>query len=179
MAKPGVSITLGHYISITYVVVGTSQAPFWRALAPLQDSEAEKSAPISIGAGLPPVPKKLVEQIQAREFIDMAELLLDHLGVNAPSKDEKGTKQHKRQVTTITEWVQFCIYTAVKSPECIQDLLGYLSIIVEACREYEGDTRLKYDRRFRQRAAALPDSKWVKIDPNLWNMAFTDYAKAE
>ena len=110
----------------------------------------------------------------------MAELLPDRLGVTAPGKDEKGPK---RQVTSITEWVQcFCIYMAVitaKSPESTQDLLGYLSITVEACREYEGDTWLGYDRCFRQRAAASPDTKWAKIDPTLWNMAFTGHAKAE
>ena len=115
----------------------------------------------------------------------MVELLLDHLGVNAPNKEGKGTKRPERQVTSITEWVPvqcFCIYMAViisKSPERIQDLLGYLSIIVEACREYESDTWLGYDRRFRQRTAASPDSKWAKIDPTLWNMAFTGHAKAE
>ena len=54
-----------------------------------------------------------------------------------------------------------------KSLERIQDLLRYTAIIVEACR---GDTWLGYDRGFRQKA---------RIDPTLWNMAFTGHAKAE
>ena len=170
------------------VVVGVSPAGALLAhigtIAQKKADEADKSTPISIGAGLPPVPKKLVERIQSGDFIDMAELLPDRLGTqgNTPSKDEK-SKRPKRQVASITEWVQcFCIYMAVltsKSPERIQDLLGYMAIIVEACREYEGDTWLGYDRRFRQRAAASPDSKWARIDPTLWNMAFTGQAKAE
>ena len=43
----------------------------------------DTSTILSIGAGLPPVPLKLVKRIQAGEFIDMSELLPDHLGINA------------------------------------------------------------------------------------------------
>lgn len=47
---------------------------------------------------------------------------------------------------------------AEKHPERVQDLLNYQALLVEAHMEYEGDTWLRYDRRFRQAAAALPDS---------------------
>lgn len=40
----------------------------------------DKSAVLSIGAGLPPVPQKPVKRIQAGEFIDMSKLLPDRLG---------------------------------------------------------------------------------------------------
>ena len=36
-----------------------------------------KATVITIGAGLPPVPQKLVSRIQAGEYVDMAELLPD------------------------------------------------------------------------------------------------------
>ena len=112
----------------------------------------EPTAVLSIGVGLPPVPCKLVKRIQAGEFIDMAELLLDHLGIRAGTtdKDEKASKLKRCQVTNILEWVQcYSIYTAVisaKSPERTQDMLGYQALIVEACMEYEGDSWLGYDR---------------------------------
>ena len=35
---------------------------------------------VTIGAGLPPVPTKLVSRIEAEEYIDMTELLPDQLG---------------------------------------------------------------------------------------------------
>ena len=35
-----------------------------------------------IGAGLPPVPQKLVLRIQAGEYVDMVELLPDRLGIS-------------------------------------------------------------------------------------------------
>ena len=44
--------------------------------------------------------------------------------------------------------------------------------------EYEGDSWLGYDRRFRQTVAGSPGATWAKIDPTLWNMAFTGQAKA-
>ena len=47
------------------------------------DTGSQDTSPVlSIGADLPPVPLKLVERIQAGEFIDMSELLPDRLGIN-------------------------------------------------------------------------------------------------
>ena len=138
-----------------------------------------------IGAGLPPVPPKLVQKIQAGEYVDMAELLPDRLGVNAgpPVQGDKDDKKPKhRQVTNILEWIQcYTIYMAVraeKHPEKILDMLGYQTLIVEARMEYEGDGWLGYDRRFRQTAAATPDITWAKIEPTLWNKAFAGQASS-
>ena len=124
-------------------------------------SKAEKATALFIGAGLPLVPQKLVQRIQAGEFIDMAELLPDRLGVNAgpPVEGDKDDKTPRRcQVTNILEWIQcYSIYMAVrlqKYPDKVQDMLGYQALIVEARMEYEGDGWLGYDRRFRQTAAA-------------------------
>ena len=152
-----------------------------------QDTPADTDATsvLSIGAGLPPVPSELVTRIQAGKFIDMAELLPDRLGVSAtPCKDDKqSAKQKRRQVTNILEWIQcFGIYVAVltqKHPDRIQDLLGYQILIVEACMEYNCEAWLGYDRRFRQNAAVSPGTVWAKIDPTLWNKAFTGQARAQ
>ena len=143
---------------------------------------------LSIGASLPPVPRKLVNRIQTGEFVDMAELLPDRMGVTlaplfADDKDEKQpVKTKRRQVTNILEWVQcYSIYVAVmttKYPQKIQGLMGYQAPIVQACMEYGRDSWLGYDRRFCQMAAASPDIVWAKIDPTLWNMAITGQAKS-
>ena len=148
-----------------------------------ESSEAAKISPVlSIGASLPPVPQKLVNRIQAGEFVDMAELLPDRMGVTsaplfAEKKDDKQpAKTKRRQVTNILEWVQcYSIYIAVltaRHPNRIQDLMGYQALIVKACPEYGSETWLGYDRRFCQLAAASPDTVWAKIDPTPWNMAF-------
>ena len=112
-------------------------------------TNTEASAVLSISPGLPPVPNKLVARIQAGEFIDMAEFLPDHIGINTtPSKEDKQAAKHKRrQVTESLEWIQcFSIYVVVltqKHPDCIQDLLGYQALIVEACMEYNSKVWLR------------------------------------
>ena len=53
------------------------------------------------------------------------------------------------------------------------DMLGYQALIVEACMQYEGDSWLGYDRQFHQTEAGSPGTIWAKIEPMLWNMAFT------
>ena len=118
----------------------------------------------------------------------MSDLLPDRLGFNATplledDKDEaRGRKLKRRQVSNILEWVQcFGIYMAVlteKRPEWVPDLLGYQALILEARMEYVGDGWLGYDRRFRQRAAANPDTIWARLDPTLWNIAFAGQARA-
>lgn len=159
------------------------------SIAEKPSDEPAKELPgavLSIGAGLPPVPQKLVTRIQAGEFVDMAELLPDHLGVNAApivtgDKEEK-QKGKRRQVNNILEWLQcYSIYMAVvaaKDPQKLPDRLGYQVLIIEARMEYEGDGWLGYDRRFRQRAAATPETVWARIEPTLWNMAFAGKARA-
>ena len=141
----------------------------------------DAAATLSIGTGLP---FKLVKCIQAGEFLDMAELLPDLFGIwtESTDKDDKKPTLKKHGVTGILEWVQcYCIYTAValaKHPERNQDMLGYMALIVEACMEYEGDSGLGSDHRFGQMVAATPGTTWAKIDPTLWNMAFTGQARA-
>ena len=86
----------------------------------VKGADPEATSVVSIGTGLPPVPKKLVTRIQAGEYIDMAELLPDRLGISAGpvAKDDKqSSKPKRRQVTNILEWIQcFGIYSAVLTP---------------------------------------------------------------
>ena len=130
---------------------------------------------LSVGAGLPPVPMKLVARIQAGEYVDMAELLPDRLGVSAGpvTKDDKhSSKPKRRQVTNILEWIQcFGIYVAVltlKHP-------GSYGLPSLNCRSVHG-VQL---RRFRQDAAASANTIWAKIDATRWNKAFTGQARAQ
>lgn len=143
-------------------------------------------AVLSIDAGLPPVPHKLVARIQAGEFVDMAELLPKNLGVNAAPL-ETGDKEEKRkgkreQVKNILKWLQcyrmYIDVVVVKYPQRLPDMLGYQVLIIAAHMKYEGDGWLGYDHRFRQRAAAMPDAVWARIEPTLWNIAFAGKARA-
>lgn len=69
-------------------------------------SLTKDDTPVTVGAGLPPVPGKLVKRIEAGHFIDMGELLPGYLSLIGPSCDEDGLrtpKQKHKPVTSIIE----------------------------------------------------------------------------
>ena len=95
-----------------------------------------------LGAGLPPVPAKLVSKIESGAFIEMADLLPEQLGTYYFDEGPKA-RTKKSSVTNIIEWLQcFTIYIAVrcqKQPERIRDFMGYQALIIDAYMEYKGD----------------------------------------
>ena len=102
---------------------------------------------VALEAGLPPVPSKLVTRIEAGEFIDMGELLPDHVGISRPNDSGKALTERR-------EWIMcFNVYMAVisrKQAGRISGLLVYETLIIEAHMEYSGDAWLDYDIRFHQ-----------------------------
>ena len=141
-----------------------------------------KDTKLSIGAGLPPIPPRLVARILSGEFIDMADLLPDQLGPSSTETQPKGSRPRYRAISNILEWVKcFGAYIAVlssKQPHRIPDLLGYITLIIESHMEYAGNGWMGYDRRFRQVAAANPNIVWAQIVTTLWNLAFSGKARA-
>ena len=134
-----------------------------------------------IGAGLPPVPPKLVKRIQDGQFIDMAELLPTNLSSSQPTDDEQPnkTKNKYQEVTNIVRWLQcFGIYLAVISqsaPHRTLDLLGYQNLIIQGYLNYQDGRWVVYDRQFRQKASATLVPEWSAIDTTLWNLAFSSH----
>lgn len=140
-------------------------------------SPLPKASQAILGAGLPPVPSKLVRRIECGEFIELSELLPEKLSFDVAEEDSGKGKSKKKLITSILEWVQcFSLYTAIisqKQPERVPDLLGYQSLIIDAHREFKGDYWMGYDRRFRLRAAAASQvDKWANVDITLWSLAF-------
>ena len=117
-----------------------------------------------------------MKKIEAGDFIDMAELRPEGLGIMEDSFPGRSTKGKKKMVSNILEWIRcFSLYVAILSrsaPHRVPDLLSYQALIIEAQMEYPGDHWLGYDRRFRQRAAVTKTIKWSKIDTTLWHLAF-------
>ena len=139
-----------------------------------ENSNEDSSLPVRVGAGLPPMPRKLVKQIQSSEFIDLIELLPDHLMEPTGVLASSSTGEKQRHISTILEWLQcFITYMSVvitTQPECNQDLFGYQSLITEAKMQYKGSRWLSYDCRFSQNTATQPDQKWSVMYNTLWNM---------
>ena len=141
-----------------------------------QDHFTGTPAASAFGAGLPPVPSRLIKRIQEGDFIDMSELTIDHLTMSPLDETGKSPTPKRRPVTSIIEWTQcFANYIAIlvqAQPERISDLLGYQHLILEASLEYSGDGWAVYDRRFRQIAATRAGIIWARRDGDLWNMVF-------
>ena len=135
---------------------------------------------LCVGAGIPPIPPRLVTRIQSGEFIDMADLLPDQL---APTSTDRTSKPRHQTISNILEWVKcFSAYIAVvssKQPHRVPDLLGYMTLIIESHMEHAGEGWMGYDRRFRQIAATKPNVVWAQTDTTLWNFAFSGNARAE
>ena len=130
------------------------------------------------GSSIPPVPPSLVQKIESGAFIELGDLVPNHLGF----EETVGSKSKQQPITNISEWLQaFAVYVSViarKQPQRVPDLMGYQILMLEASNEYQGNCWLAYDRRFRQQAASLPNCKWSTIDSTIWNLAFTGQARA-
>ena len=98
------------------------------------------------------------------------------------SADEDTKAKRIKCSLSILEWLQgYFIYVAaisLKFLNCIPNLMGYQSLIIEAHLECKNDCWIGYDCRFRQQAASQPDRPWAAVEPTLWNHAFAGQAKS-
>jgi len=132
---------------------------------------------MAIAPSISPVSAKLVKQIRAGGYFELALLLteIDEVAGGLPLEDHQRPKT--KHISTILEWLQcFTAYSGViaaDQPERALDLLGYQAVIVHARMRHEERGWLNCDHRFRQSAAADPAKKWSSIDGDLWHMCFT------
>ena len=84
------------------------------------------------GSSIPPVSPSLVQKIESGAFIELADLVPNHLGF----EEIVGSKSKQRPVTNISEWLQaFAVYVSVirrKQPQRVPDLMGYQILMLEA-----------------------------------------------
>ena len=128
----------------------------------------QRTAPklISVAAGLPALPKNLVEQIQAGQYIDFCELPPakgrnrslssqdDGHIIVVRAEDLSGTR---KMIPDLATWLQcFAVYMAAitnKEPDRTSNLLAYMVTIAKASTKYGWPSWLVYDQNFRQEAA--------------------------
>ena len=100
---------------------------------------------VMLGVGLPALPRKLVDKIEAGEYIDLTELppargnsqsILPAVEGQVLVVQAVDLLQSCRVIPDLATWLQcFAIYAAViaaKQPSCLPDLLAYMSIIAKA-----------------------------------------------
>ena len=143
---------------------------------------------VTAGAGLPALPKKLVDKIIANEYIDFGELPPAKGKVRALPAGLEGQvvliqaadlTQSKKLIPDLATWVQcFALYVAVLAPHQpsrIPDLMAYMSCIAKASLKYVWPSWLVYDQNFRQEAASNPLQPWARVDPSIYAQSFTGH----
>lgn len=135
------------------------------------------------------LPSRLVRRIVDFEFIEMSDLLPDswlqeenqlvitldgqlltswHLPRRAPVQD-------------MSLWIEYysCMAAVLVSrfPDKGPELWTYQASIVWAARNFEGSTRVPYNRQYRWEALARKSLNWSQVNSRLYNEAFTGRAK--
>ena len=125
-----------------------------------------------------PFPRKLVEKVIARQFVDMRELLPDNISLLHRLESVQGpipvqtlgpTRPRLRNVTTISTWVYcFLGYMAILTTDPrTRDQLAYARLIIREAQRHGGRGWLDYGRAFRQQAAVDPSIRWNTLFPGL------------
>ena len=164
-----------------------SHTPPGSSAAPAGGRSRPTRLSFDVGPGRPPIPPKLVEQIQQGEFIDLADLLPDSLRDNELPQELLLDNQHllipkraqKREVRDVISWVDcWTAYSLVLlsgRPDRAVELLKYQDVIIRTYRSFpRSDVWLRYDRNFRRKAACSPvQLDWGATDLEVFHQAYT------
>ena len=140
---------------------------------------------VSINAGLPALPTKLLNKIWANEYIDFAEL--------PPARSKPRSLPHylegrvllvqmheldnsKKAIPDFTTWPQcFALYSAailLKQPDRAADLMAYFFATADNACKYKWPSWIVYDQSFRQLMADTQDKVWAKTNPSIFTRSF-------
>jgi hypothetical protein len=129
----------------------------------------------------PPVPGKLVDKIQAGQFVELKELLMDNAALlrqtasSAPINTCPAAGTHNlpnRQLREIQDPLScvFCYFyflAAASSDPLARELAAYGQIIIHLAQKHGGKGWLSYDRLFRLQRAASSEFPWTEINTSL------------
>ena len=143
--------------------------------APLADDSIPSL--IAVHSSLPLLSKRIVQQIQAGEFVDLADLpparsrqsssippmsALSPMGVLQLQEIER----RQKLLPDFLTWSQcFAVYTAVLGscqPQRISELMSYQYEIAKCARKFKWPSWVIYDINFRQEAASYPTLSWAE-----------------
>ena len=133
-----------------------------------------------MGMNSQPVPKKLMEKIWKRDYVQLDKLLPANLG--APELtlvDLFGKNQERQDSTKKIKTIQQCFNAyisiiALKQHDRVRNLLTYSSLITKASADYQGSPWLTYNSHFRQMAAITKQSDWSQVNLSLWTQYFSN-----
>ena len=135
------------------------------------------SSPSAVVAeGMPPIPVKLIEKIRKWEYVDLSCLLDDHttypvsFSLNEAGHWVPDQRKKKSQISDIFSWVRaYSRYMAVllssetTTKEEASGLAAHLHLILQLSQDL-GSQWMKYDKDFREWAAAKSLRKWGDLN---------------
>lgn len=149
-------------------------------------ASSSQSTLVSIGEGLPPLPKRLFDKIGGNEYIDFGDLppargkpksLPQHLDGQLLLVQLHDVEDSKRMIADFPTWVQcFTIYAAalcVQQPQRFTQLLAYQSQIATYAKKFRWPTWIIYDQNYRQEKAANQDHNWSQMSTAIYTQCFT------
>ena len=150
--------------------------------ASLEDTDIQLPTPlVTMGTGLPALPKKLVAKILANEYIDFAELPPARGKTRPASQALEGQVivvqaadllQTRKIIPDLATWLQcFSLYVATiatKFPGRVPELMAYQMIIAKASQRYRWPSWIVYDQNFHQEAAGSSKQAWGRVDPSIY-----------
>ena len=157
-------------------------------------NKQKPSKQVFIGAGLPVLPKRLVDKMTNGEYINFNELIPFCDPTAEEDSDWETTSErfqlfpelglirpgHKLKYTFL-QWANcFIIYMAVmasKKHDNVAHMCVYFSTILKASKEFTADWWRLYDFQYRQQAAATHNTDWSVVDTALFSRCFTGHAK--
>jgi hypothetical protein len=120
-----------------------------------------------------PLPRKLRHAIKRGEFIDLGNLLAEHLTSSGSSAQRGRGKRsaHARPITGIDTWLEaWSLFAGVLSsfkPKLAPALFKYQSFITRSSQRFQTYAWLQYDSQFRLKIASNPGMSWATADTEL------------
>ena len=113
---------------------------------------------------------KVTKKILDLEFVEMAEVTLDHTPDQVPGRPPHPGRP---PIMDISQWVEryslMAAVMATRFPHKAPELFAYQASIIRAERNYEAGRWVTYDRQFRREALARRDLNWSTPDPRLYS----------
>lgn len=149
--------------------------------------DSPKSGTTFLTEGIPPLSSRLVERIQAWQYVELAELLTDGTAKTeeplpqamdgqvllVQSIDQ--VKRRKKKITDVATWAQaFSIYAAAlasaesTSKAEVTGLMAHQHVILQMHKDLGGMRWLQYDQQYREWAAATKKRVWGETNLTIY-----------
>ena len=140
-----------------------------------------RSKLVSVGTGLPSLPKKMVDRIISGQYVDFSELPPAKGRARPLPNAEDGHIIVIRAGTTklipdLATWLQcFAVYMAVVTEHDTgrtKSLLAYLSTIPKVSAKYSLPSWVVYDQNIQQEDSRRMN--WSEVEPSIYTQCFTN-----